>query len=143
MTMIAGPAGQLHVDDGGTGGLPVLLIHSYAGSCAHWKAQLAHLRRRRRALAMDLRGHGRSSDPAAADYGMPALAEDIAAVADALELRRFVLVGHSMGGAAGAAYAGKHPARVTGLVLAGTPGNSTSEQARQTMEALQADYGTR
>ena len=34
---VDGPAGQLHVDDGGSGGLPVLLVHSYAGSCAHWR----------------------------------------------------------------------------------------------------------
>lgn len=140
MTTIAGPAGQLHLDDGGTSGLPVLLVHSYAGSTAHWKAQLAHLRRRRRALAMDLRGHGRSDAPSSGDYTVPTLAEDIAAVADALELKRFVLVGHSMGGAAAAAYAGAHPGQVAGLVLAGTPGKSSPEQAQQIMGALRADY---
>ena len=140
MTTIAGPAGQLHVDDGGAGALPVLLVHSYAGSSSHWKAQLAHLRRRRRALAMDLRGHGRSDAPASGDYGVPALAEDIAAVADALELSRFVLVGHSMGGAAASAYAGRHPRRVAGLVLAGSPGKSSASEAQKIMDALRADY---
>jgi pimeloyl-ACP methyl ester carboxylesterase len=140
MTTIAGPAGRLYVDDGGAGSLPVLMVHSYAGSSAHWKAQLAHLRRRRRALAMDLRGNGRSDAPSSGDYSLPALAEDIAAVADALELRRFVLVGHSMGGAAAAAYAGKYPGKLAGLILAGTPGKSSSEQARQIMGALRADY---
>ena len=140
MTTLAGPAGQLYVDDGGAGGLPVLLVHSYAGSSAHWKAQLAHLRARRRALAMDLRGHGRSSAPSDGDYSVPALAGDIAALADALELRRFVLVGHSMGGSAAAAYAGEHPGRLAGLVLVGTPGKSSAEQAQQVMGALRADY---
>lgn len=140
MTTIAGPAGPLYVDDGGVGGLPVLLLHSYAGSTAHWKAQLAHLRRRRRALAMDLRGHGRSDPPFSHDYGVEALAGDIAAVANALELRRFVLVGHSIGGAAAAAYAGRHPRHVAGLVLAGAPGKSAPEQAQQIMGALHADY---
>ncbi|HWP11518.1 MAG TPA: alpha/beta hydrolase [Ramlibacter sp.] len=140
MTTIAGPAGQLHVDDGGIDGLPLLLLHSYAGSSAHWKAQLAHLRRRRRALAMDLRGHGRSDPPSSGDYSVPALAEDVAAVAQALALRRFVLVGHSMGGAAAAAYAGRHPGQVAGLVLAGAPGKSSGDQAQQIMGALRADY---
>jgi pimeloyl-ACP methyl ester carboxylesterase len=140
MTTIAGPAGQIHVDDGGIDGLPVLLLHSYAGSSAHWNAQLTHLRRRRRALAMDLRGHGRSGAPSSGDYSIDSLAEDVAAVADALELRRFVLVGHSMGGATAVAYAGKHPRRVAGLVLAGTPGKSPPEEARKIMGALQADY---
>lgn len=140
MTTIAGPAGQLYVDDGGIEGLPLLLLHSYAGSSAHWNSQLSHLRRRRRALAMDLRGHGRSEAPASGDYSIRALAEDVAAVADALDLRRFVLVGHSMGGAAAVAYAGKHPRRVAGLVLAGTPGKSSDEEARKIMGALEADY---
>src|SRR5436190_1999633 len=47
-TEIMGPAGQLHVDDGGTGGLPVVFVHSFAGSTAHWAEQLAHLRPPRR-----------------------------------------------------------------------------------------------
>jgi pimeloyl-ACP methyl ester carboxylesterase len=140
MTMLTGPAGQLYVDDGGSNGLPVLLVHSFAGSSAHWKAQLAHLRRRHRALALDLRGHGRSDPPDSGDWGVPAFAEDIEAVADALELRRFVLVGHSLGGAAACDYAGKHPRKVAGLVLAGTPGKSSPGEAQQIMGALRSDY---
>ena len=137
---VTGPAGRLHVDDGGTGGLPVVFVHSYAGSGAHWAAQLAHLRPTRRAVALDLRGHGRSEAPASGNYAVDSLAADIAAVVDALGLERFVLVGHSMGGAAAVAYAGAHPERVAGLVLVGTPGRSAPEQARQVMGALETDY---
>src|SRR5687768_9563791 len=61
---IAGPAGTLVVDDGGRGGVPIVFAHSYAGSKTHWSAQLAHLRKSRRAIAFDLRGHGDSSPPA-------------------------------------------------------------------------------
>ena len=57
---IPGPAGLLHADDGGSGGVPVVFIHSYAGDTTHWTAQLAHLRKTRRAIALDLRGHGQS-----------------------------------------------------------------------------------
>jgi pimeloyl-ACP methyl ester carboxylesterase len=137
---VTGPAGRLHVDDGGTGGLPVVFVHSYAGSGAHWAAQLAHLRPTRRAVALDLRGHGRSEAPAAGDYAVESLAADIAVVVDALGLGRFVLVGHSMGGAAALAYADAHPERVAGLVLVGTPGKSSPEQSQQVMGALEADY---
>jgi pimeloyl-ACP methyl ester carboxylesterase len=139
--MIDGPAGQLCLDDGGGGpGVPVLFVHSYAGSAAHWRAQLAHLRPHRRAVAVDLRGHGHSDPPGELEYSMPALAQDIAAVAEALNLSRFVLVGHSMGGAAAAAYVGEKPGRVAGLVLAGAPGKSDPAQAQQVMAALRADY---
>jgi pimeloyl-ACP methyl ester carboxylesterase len=58
-TTIAGPAGALFVDDGGAGGVPVVLLHSLAGNGAQWTPQIAHLRRSVRAIAVDLRGHGR------------------------------------------------------------------------------------
>ncbi|HYK82316.1 MAG TPA: alpha/beta hydrolase [Gemmatimonadales bacterium] len=116
MTVVAGPAGALFVDDGGSGGVPVLFVHSLAGTAGQWAAQLAHLRPARRAAALELRGHGRSAVPPR-DYAIPSLALDVAAVADALGLGRFVLVGHSLGGTVTLAYAGAHPARVVGLLL--------------------------
>lgn len=137
---VSGPAGKIHVDDGGEGGLPVLFVHSYAGNTTHWASQLAHLRSSRRAIAMDLRGHGQSAAPASGDYEVTSLADDIAAVVRALDLERFVLVGHSMGGAASLAYAGAHPDQVAGLVLVGTPGKSPPEMATQVMSSLENDY---
>jgi len=137
---VQGPAGELHVDDGGAGGIPVLFVHSFAGNTTHWNAQLEHLRKTRRAIAVDLRGHGRSAPPADHDYSVDALAADIGAVADSLGLKRFVLVGHSMGGAASLAYAGKNPDRVAGLVLAGTPGKLPPEQAERLMKSIESDY---
>lgn len=120
--------------------MPVVFVHSFAGSVAHWKAQLAHLRKTRRALALDLRSHGLSSPARDNDYAVGALADDIAAVVDELKLERFVLVGHSMGGSASLAYAGAHPARVAGLVLVGTPGKIPDEQVKQVMASLKSDY---
>ena len=124
MTTIAGPAGQLHVDDGGAGGLPVLLVHSYAGSSAHWKAQLAHLRRRRRALAMDLRGHGRSDAPASGDYSVPALAEDIAGSCRGARTAALRPGGPQHGRRGRIGLRRQNPGRLAGLVLAGSPGKS-------------------
>lgn len=117
MSRVSGPAGALALDDGGSGGLPVVFVHSLAGNSTHWAVQLAHLRRDRRAVALDLRGHGRSEPPKNGDYTIAAMAGDIAAVVDTLGIGRFVLVGHSMGGGVALAYAGAHPDRVAGLVL--------------------------
>lgn len=39
---VQGPAGTLHVDDGGTGGVPVVFVHGYGGNSEQWSAQLAH-----------------------------------------------------------------------------------------------------
>jgi pimeloyl-ACP methyl ester carboxylesterase len=138
---IAGPAGNLHASDGGAGtGQPVVFVHSFAGSSSHWKAQLEFLRRTRRALAIDLRGHGQSAAPHDGDYAIPSLAQDIAAVVDALLLQDVILVGHSMGGAASIAYAGTYPDRVAGLMLVGTPGKTPAAQALKIMSAMRSDY---
>jgi len=94
----------------------------------------------RRAVALDLRGHGQSDPPVTGGYAVDSLAGDIVEVVDALGLDRFVLVGHSMGGVAAIAYAGAHPARVAGLVMVGTPGQSPPELARQVMAAMESAY---
>ena len=58
---IKGSAGNIFVDDGGDGDIPVLFVHSFGGSTTHWQYQLEPLRGSRRAIAMDMRGHGRSA----------------------------------------------------------------------------------
>jgi pimeloyl-ACP methyl ester carboxylesterase len=112
---------DIHIDDGGIAtspaAVPVVFLHSAAGDASHFSAQLAHLRQRRRAIAFDFRGHGRSAPPPDGDYSIAGLAADVDRVADALALDSFVLVGHSMGGAAAVAYAGAHGDRLAGLVL--------------------------
>src|SRR5262245_58787176 len=117
---IMGPAGRLHVDDGGEGGVPVVFIHSFAGSAAHWAEQLDHLRTKRRAVAFDLRGHGQSDARASEDVTIEDLAGDVGTVLDELGLERVGLVGHSIGGLAAVAYAAEHPERVSGMLLVGT-----------------------
>src|SRR5437667_5995364 len=106
---IEGTLGRLRVDDGGRGGLPVLFVHGNGGNRTQWKAQLEHLRQTRRAVAFDLRGMGDSEPAGDADYSVAGFSQDVAAIADALGLERFVLAGHSFGGAVVADYAGKHP----------------------------------
>jgi pimeloyl-ACP methyl ester carboxylesterase len=137
---VPGLAGPLGVDDGGRGGVPVVFVHAFGGNASHWSAQLEHLRPDRRAIAFDLRGHGRSHAPRDLDYAIDSLAEDIGVVADCLGLARFVLVGHSLGGAAAIAFACNHPDRVAGLVLVGAPGKVPEAQARQIMTAMRSDY---
>jgi pimeloyl-ACP methyl ester carboxylesterase len=137
---IVGQAGHLHIDDGGSGGLPVVFLHSFGGSTAHWTAELGRLRPERRAIAIDLRGHGESDAPESNDFGVESLTNDVERVVDALELEAFVLVGHSMGGAVAAAYAGEHPERVAGLMLIGTPGKADPAMAEQVLASLDADF---
>lgn len=114
---ITGPQGQLAFDDAGTGRLPILFVHADAGNFTQWREALDHLRRRRRAVALDLRGHGRSQSPADGDLSIGGRCADVAAVADALGLERFVLVGHSGGGIVALQYAAQNANKVAGLLL--------------------------
>jgi pimeloyl-ACP methyl ester carboxylesterase len=148
-TMIAGPAGALRVvDDGGgsaTGdttdrATPVLFAHSFAGSSVQWTPQLAHLGETRPTFAVDFRGHGRSEALSGSLFDIPSFAADLDAAADALQLERFVLVGHSLGGAAAIAYAAEHPERVAGLVLVATPGRLPDAQVSEIEKALDRDF---
>jgi pimeloyl-ACP methyl ester carboxylesterase len=135
---VAGPAGTLSLDDGGRGGVPVLFTHSLTGDASHWSAQLEHLRGRRRTIALDLRAHGRSDPPPDGDYDIRSMARDIAAAADALDLERFVLVGHSMGAGVAMAYAGAHPERIDRLMLVDSIGDGTQLPAAEMEPFLSA-----
>jgi pimeloyl-ACP methyl ester carboxylesterase len=122
---------NLNVDDGGSGGLPVVFVHSLAGNTSHWSAQLEHLRKERRAVALDIRGHGNSESPKDGNFAIESLASDIDTVADELGLKQFVLVGHSSGGTVSIAYAGSHPKKVAGLLLADPSGDARKVPAEQ------------
>jgi pimeloyl-ACP methyl ester carboxylesterase len=140
-TMLAGPAGPLRAVVTGSGdATPVLFAHSFAGSSAQWAPQLDHISAKRRAVALDFHGHGRSEAGPWAPFDVPSFAADIDAAANELDLGRFVLVGHSLGGAAAIAYAGDHPERVAGLVLVATPGRLPDEQVAGIVAALDKDY---
>ena len=133
---------RINIDDGGRGGLPVVFVHSLAGNASQWSMQLDHLRKERRAAAFDLRGHGLSDLPSDGDYWVETLAEDIGIVARSLDLERFVLVGHSLGGSASIAYAGENPHRVRGLLLVDPSGDGRAlpeEIIEPFLVALQSD----
>jgi pimeloyl-ACP methyl ester carboxylesterase len=120
--------------------LPVVFVHSIAGSVSEWSAQLAYLRRERRAVALELRGHGRSEPPPDEDYAVESLARDIAGVVNGLGLKRFLLVGHDLGAAAAIAYASGHHEQVAGLLLVNAPGKVPPAKADELLASLEADF---
>lgn len=101
--------------------LPAVFVHGMACSADIWEAQLTYVARTRRAIAMDLRGHGASTPPADGDYSPAACAADLIRVLDALALEQIVLVGHSYGSCVSLAAAAAHPARIARLILVDPP----------------------
>lgn len=137
---ITGPQGKLALDDGGAGeGLPAVFVHADIGNFTQWREALDHLRPARRALALDLRGHGRSAPATDGDYSIQGRADDVAAVLDALDLSHVVLVGHSGGGSVILQYAARHAARVAGVLLVDPASDARQfpeDQRRHFMERL-------
>lgn len=95
---VEGPAGRLHLVEQGSGPL-VLLVHGFPESWYSWRHQLPALAAAGyRAVALDVRGYGRSSGPAATEaYRMLELVEDNVAVVHALGEESAVIVGHDWG----------------------------------------------
>jgi len=101
---------------------PVLLLHGGGQTRHAWAETAATLAEDGwRAISLDLRGHGESDWCPQGDYGHPAFAADVTAVAESLP-RPPVLVGASLGGmssllALGSAQADSRPAPASALVL--------------------------
>ena len=97
----------------------------------------------KRAIAFDLRGHGRSDAPADDDdYGIDAFASDLDAVVEDARLERFILVGHSTGAQVAGEYAQRHPKKVSRLVLVDPAGDNSRlprEQIDPYLETLHTD----
>ncbi len=131
------------VDDGGTGEPAVLFLHGLGGNASQWRHQLGHLRRKRRALAAELRGHGRTAMPVDGVFTIEAMAADLKGLADSLRLRRFVLAGHSAGASVAIAVAGLDPERTAGLLLIDPAGDDRKvprSEVEPFMAALETDY---
>jgi pimeloyl-ACP methyl ester carboxylesterase len=109
---------KLHyLDYGVAGRTPLLCVHG-AAAHAHWFDFAAPgLMRNHHVRALDLRGHGDSDWAPQQTYGFETYAADIHAVVEAIGLRDFVLVGHSMGGMASLLYAATYPGRVARLIV--------------------------
>ncbi|WP_406492644.1 alpha/beta hydrolase [Streptomyces sp. NBC_01604] len=96
--LLPSPAGRVHAAELGEGPL-VLLLHGFPESWYSWRHQLPALAAAGyRAVAVDVRGYGRSSRPdTVAAYRMRDLVADNAAVVEALGERSAVAVGHDWG----------------------------------------------
>jgi 3-oxoadipate enol-lactonase len=108
---------------GPRGAETLVLIHGVAVTAElNWGKVLAPLGRHFRVVAADLRGHG-DGIGTGGRFRLEDCADDVAVLAQALNIRRFAAVGYSMGGMVAQLLHQRHPALVSGLVLCSTAGN--------------------
>jgi pimeloyl-ACP methyl ester carboxylesterase len=110
---------RIHVRSGGTGPA-VVLVHGYGETGDMWGPLAVDLARDHRVIVPDLRGLGLSSKPAGG-FDKKTQAGDIAAVMDALGVRRADVVAHDIGNMVAYAFAALHPMRVRSLVVIDAP----------------------
>ena len=113
---------DLYYENHGSG-QPVVLIHGYPLSGASWEKQLpVLLNAGHRVITYDRRGFGNSSQPTTG-YDYDTFAEDLHKLITHLELRKFALVGFSMGGGEVARYIGKYGSKGVSkaVILSGVP----------------------
>ena len=106
---------NLFYTDDGAGDPPLLFVHGYSCDSHDWSWQLPHFVGRHRVIAVDNRGHGRSSVP---DSGYDHLdfAADLANLLADLRCGPVVAIGHSLGGVIVSTLAVEHPDLVTAVV---------------------------
>jgi pimeloyl-ACP methyl ester carboxylesterase len=108
----------LSYDDNGQAGSPAhVFVHGWACDRSFFKPQYDHFGRSARAVALDLRGHGKSPAAPDDDYSIAAFASDVAALIDYLGFAPAIVVGHSLGGVIACALAAAHPDRVAAVVM--------------------------
>ena len=112
-------------------GRPAILIHGYPLNRAIWAPQIQELSSRYRLITPDLRGHG-DSEATPGPYTMDLLADDIAGLIQALQIRQPVILGGlSMGGYVAMAFARRYPEWLAGLLLAATRADADTEAGKE------------
>ncbi|MDX2602285.1 alpha/beta fold hydrolase [Streptomyces caniscabiei] len=137
MPQLAVDGATLTYDDEGPregDGVPLVFVHGWTANRHRWDHQVAHFAEKRRVIRLDLRGHGESGG--AGVRTIEELAADVLALLDHLEIERFVLVGHSMGGMISQTITLAHPERVERLVLVNSIGRMTYSRGRGLLMAV-------
>jgi pimeloyl-ACP methyl ester carboxylesterase len=125
MTSMLARAGWVHSDSlrlryiewGPIDAPAIIMLHGLRSYAHTWEPVAEPLADRWRCIALDQRGRGESDWDPQRNYFADAYVRDLEALVEHLGLRRFVLMGHSMGGANAFIYAARHPDNLTGLVI--------------------------
>ncbi len=114
----------------------ILFIHGFGGGSQQWRYQIEEFAVHNEVIAIDLRGHGRSSRPGQG-YEMDRILADIMVVLRHCNVNRpLVLVGHSYGVAIATEFVWRYPDRVSHLILIAGAGEYNIEPAYKVMFRL-------
>ncbi len=124
----------MNYQDVGTGPA-LLLLHGFPLDHTLWARQVEAFQDDYRLIVPDLRGHGQTQAPQA-PYRINQMADDLRALLLALDVKKVVLVGLSMGGYVALSFWRIYPHLVRALVLADTRSAADTPQARLDREIM-------
>jgi pimeloyl-ACP methyl ester carboxylesterase len=123
--------------DVGAGDPPLLFVHGWCCDHTYWRDQIPEFAKAHRVIAVDLRGTG-DSDAPDEDSSVSQFADDVAWLANEVNLQKPIIVGHSMGGLIALDIARKHPDLPRALVFNDAPMTPFSDQFDALRAALMA-----
>jgi len=128
MAFVGFRGGKIHYRAEGKG-RAIVLLHGFLGNMQVWENLLPSLIKRYKVILIDLPGHGLTENFGYV-HKMDLMAEAVKAVLHELQLRRYVLIGHSMGGYVSMAFAEKYMDNLRGLVLFHSSAFADSEEKK-------------
>ena len=132
---------RLTLIERGAGTPSLLFLHYFAGSSASWSEVMSHLQQTAHCIALDLPGFG-DSEPID-DRTVEAAAVVIAEMICQLDLQRYSLIGHSMGGKIALALASTQPPGLQSLILLAPSPPTPEPIADSERSRLLKTYGDR
>ncbi len=120
----------IHYLEGGAGD-HIMLLHGFGANKAHWLRFARFITPGYHVVIPDLPGFGESTYNEKSDFSHNAQAARIKLFADALGLKRFHLVGNSMGGNIAGNFAAEYPLMVASLALCDASGVKSEEKSER------------
>lgn len=118
-------------------GPPLLMVHGIGARHKTWQGLVDNLKSDFQCITYDLRGHGESPVPPT-PYTLDNLVEDVEALRMTIGIDRMHIIGHSLGGMIGPAYARAHPERVMSLGLLSTAAGRTEDDSAKVKAVVSA-----
>jgi pimeloyl-ACP methyl ester carboxylesterase len=127
----------------GKGDTALVFLHGWCGDREYWKHQVDVFAADYRIVTLDQAGHGESGKDRK-HWSAGSLAGDVEAVAKALDLKRVILIGHSMGGPVALMAAKRMPDIVIAVIGVDTLQNvelkPPEELRKQIVDGFEADF---
>lgn len=135
---------NIHFEEKGKG-KAIVLLHGFLENSTMWSSISNELSKKYRVVCIDLLGHGNSENLGYV-HTMEEQAEMVKAVLNHLRLRKYVLIGHSMGGYVALSFAKLYPQNLKGLCLMNSTALPDSDEKKvnrnRAIEAVKQNHKT-